>query len=164
MSRIRCCCSALVRQGVAVALILTVLLGVTAQGAAAGRGWCRADPVIMVDGQLADVFISSDFGMLASATGPIQMVVEIPNGSKGSLILNDFGYGYGYQVSFVHASDLVRGRHTQVRISAYAPADDSSLPVSVTFAPRSLGLGLLPVLFGMRADGTANSWVSLTTP
>jgi hypothetical protein len=164
MSQIRRHSSPLVRQIAAVALILTLLLGVTAQGAAAGRGWCRADPVIVVDGQAADVFISSDLKMLFSATGPIQMVVEIPNGSKGSLILNDFGYGYGYRISFVQASDLVRGGHTQVRIRAYAPAHDSSLPVSIIFAPRSLGLGLLPVLFGVSADGAANSWVTLTTP
>jgi hypothetical protein len=37
--------------------------------AAAARTWRRTDPVIVVDGQIADVFISSDLKMLVSATG-----------------------------------------------------------------------------------------------
>src|SRR5438132_8832920 len=82
-------------------LAVMLLIGTGAHGAFAARGWCQSDPVIMVDGQLADVFVSSDLAMLLSATGPIQLVIEIPTGSTGSLVLSDLGFGRGYKVSFV---------------------------------------------------------------
>ena len=146
----------------AVAIVLCA--GVGLQSAGAARGWCLADPVIMVDGQLADVFVSSDVSMLLSARGPIQLAVEIPSGSSGSLVLTDLGFGHGYRVSFVESSDLVRdASHTQVRVSVYAPAT-KSLPVQVTFAPRALNAGLRAILIGATAEGSSNTWIGLTTP
>jgi hypothetical protein len=139
-------------------------LGVGLQSTRAARGWCLADPVIMVDGQLADVFVTSDPAMLLSARGPIQLVVEIPTGSRGMLVLADLGFGRGYRVSFVESDDLARtAYHTQVRVNVYAPAS-KSLPVQVTFAPRTLSAGLRAILIGTTAEGTANAWIGLTTP
>jgi hypothetical protein len=53
--------------------------------------------------------------------------------------------------------------HTQVKIRVYAPATTSTLPVTVTFAPRSLGSSLTDILFGTSVTGKSNQWVSLTT-
>jgi hypothetical protein len=117
----------------------------------------------MIDGQLADVFVASDLAMQLSATGPTSIRVSIPVGSQGSVWLTDTGFGlHGYDIVFVETASLVRsGGQTSVRVDVYVPARDSSLPVTVTFAPRSLGSSVPDILFGMSADGNANSWVTL---
>jgi hypothetical protein len=145
-------------------LMGVMCLGLGFQRAEAARAWCRADPVIMVDGQLADVFVSSDLAMLTSARGPIQLVIAIPKGSRGSVALTDVGFGHGYNISFVESSGLTRSAtHTQVRVSAYVSATSSSHPVDVNFSPRALNAGLRSILFGVTASGTANAWVTVTT-
>ncbi|MEA2515545.1 MAG: hypothetical protein QOJ59_5034 [Thermomicrobiales bacterium] len=139
-----------------------VLAGTGVGAVSAGRSWCRVDPVVKIDGQLADIFVASDVKMLLSATGPVKIRISMPKGSRGSVILADLGFGKGYDISFVETSKLVRknGR-TPLIIDVYAPARDSSLPVTVTFAPRTLGSSLSDILFGMSASGYANKWVSL---
>ena len=144
--------------------LLIIVVGSGAPQAQAARGWCMADPLIMVDGQLADVFVASDPAMLLKASGPIQMVITIPTGSKGAVILTDLGFLRGYKISFAYSDKLVRTKtHTQVKVSVYAPNTGSKLPVKVTFAPRTLSSGLIAILFGQSATGYSNSWVSLTT-
>ena len=144
------------------ALLITSAVAVPSANAA--RGWCRMDPVIMVDGQLADVFVGSSLDMLLKATGPIQIVVTIPTGSRAKVVLMDVGFGRGYSFVFKQSSSLKRtAGHTQIKIRVYAPASSSTLPVSVNFAPRSLGSSLTDILIGKRADGHANAWVSLST-
>jgi hypothetical protein len=147
-------------------LMAAFLIGsaVTTPSANAARGWCRMDPVIMVDGQLADVFVGSSLEMLLKATGPIRIVVTVPTGSNAKVVLTDVGFGRGYSFEFKQSSTLKRtATHTQIRIRVYAPASSSALPVSVNFAPRSIGSSLTAILFGKTSNGYANSWVSLTT-
>lgn len=147
-------------------LFIALLLGtaVIAPGAHASRGWCRMDPVIMVDGQAADVFVGSTTEMLLKATGPIRIEILIPRKSSGSVILTDAGFGHGYEIVFKASGSLKRtATHTQIKIRVYAPASTSTLPVSVNFSPRSTNSSLSAVLFGTTRDGYANSWISLAT-
>ncbi len=142
---------------------LVLATSVAAPHAEAARGWCKVDPVILVDGQLADIYVGSTLEMLASATGPIKIEVLIPKGSKGAVILTDLGFLRGYKITFVQTSKLTRTKkHTQIQVRVYAPSK-KSLPVTVTFAPRSLGSSLKDILFGTSVDGWSNSWVTLTT-
>jgi hypothetical protein len=139
-----------------------VLAGAGVNAASAGRSWCRVDPVVMIDGQLADVFVSSSLKMLLQATGPIKIKISIPEGSNGWVVLTDLGFGRGYDIDFVETSDLQRENwRTPVMVDVYAPAKDSTLPVTVAFAPRTLGSSLTDILFGMSADGHANEWIRL---
>src|SRR4051794_20750710 len=115
-------------------LLLAVLTGTLlftatrASEASAARGWCRTDPVIMVDGQLADVFIGSTLAMLTSATGPLQLEITIPTQATGSVVLTDLGFLKGYNIVFKHSSALTRtGNHTQLQLRVYAPATSSNL-------------------------------------
>ena len=153
-----------IRSLFAVVMVLLFVGSMAAPQANAARGWCLADPLILVDGQLADVFVSSDLAMLLRASGPIQIVISIPNGSKGQVILTDLGFLKGYKISFVQSDKLVKTKtHTPVLIRVYAPTKGTPLPVTVTFAPRYLSTGLLNVLFGTSASGLSNSWISLAT-
>jgi hypothetical protein len=146
----------------ALAAVLVLSLLLSAQGAEAARGWCFADPVVVVDGQLADVYVRSDLAMLLSATGPIQLVIEVPVNSTARVLLNDLGFGRGYAITVARSASLTKtSTHTQIRVRVYAPARSSALPVTVTFAPRALSAGLTAILFGTSASGTANTWVTL---
>ena len=147
------------------ALIGLAFVGsVQLENASAARGWCQVDPVITIDGQLADVFVGSTPAMFLKSTGPIKMEITIPTGSKGTVVFTDPGFLHGYKITFKSSSSLTKTRtHTQVKVSVYAPASTSSLPVTVTFAPRSLNSSLKEILVGTSATGTSNHWVRLTT-
>jgi hypothetical protein len=155
----------LVRSLVCALALFFLMSATTAPRADAARGWCRVDPIIMVDGQLADVYIGSSLDMLLQATGPLQLEIVIPNGSIGFVILNDVGFLHGYNVVFTHSSALTRtSNHTQIQARVYAPAQSSDLPVTVTIAPRALFTSTLKeILIGTSLDGYANNWVTLTT-
>jgi len=156
--------NSLFRSVIGTLVALACLGGLLAPEADAARGWCQADPVIIVDGQLADVFVGSSPDMLPKATGPIKMEITIPTGSTGKVVLTDLGFLRGYSITFKHSSSLTKTKsHTQVKVRVYAPAASSQLPVTVTFAPRSLGSSLGEILFGKSNTGTSNQWVSLTT-
>jgi hypothetical protein len=129
-------------------------------GASAGRSWCMNDPVVKIDGHVADVFVSSYVEMDAAATGPTQIVVTVPTGVSTELLAVDNGFGgHGYAVSFATSSRLkATATGIQVQVEVYAPATDGSLPVKVQFTPRSTG-----PLKAASATGLANAWVTLKT-
>lgn len=147
---------------VAAGLAGALVAGAGIEAVSAGRSWCRFDPVIMVDGQLADIFVGSYVEMLLSATGPVKLNISIPSNSSGSVILMDAGFGHGYTIKFIKTTKLKRtSSKTPIIIDAYAPAKDSSLPFEVTFAPRSLDSSVSSILFGMTKSGYANRWLRL---
>lgn len=134
-------------------------LGATRREAAASHAWCRTDPVIMVDGELADIFISAPIEAPLLVTGPTEVVVSIPVGVEASVIATGVGFGKGEVVSFVEAKNLKKtARGIELKIAVYVPATDDEMPVLVEFAPRIIGL-----LSPASAEGTANEWVTLKT-
>jgi hypothetical protein len=142
----------------AVALAALGLL-VTGPSAKAGKGWCRVDPVVIIDGQIADIFVGSTLSALLSTTGPIEIVVTVPPGTSTTHVISDLGFGRGYDFSFVESSDLVEtAGGVPVNVDVYVPARSDTLPVSVYFAPRLLG-----ILWPASADGYANSWVTVSS-
>jgi hypothetical protein len=124
----------------------------------AARGWCRSDPLILIDGELADIFCTAPLSMLLKATGPNQIVVTVPKGVKTHLVLAGIGFGRGEKVTFKTSKKLKKknGR-IDVVVKALIPAKED-LPVGVEFAPRILG-----ILNPDTAEGFANSWVTLKT-
>ena len=127
--------------------------------AAAARGWCRADPLLEIGGQFVHVYISSTTSMLSAATDKIVLQVTVPRGVRAKLedILADFGEGY--RVRFSESAMLTRNNgNIPVKIAVFAPATDSTLPVVIEFAPVGDG-----PLVAASAQGTANTWISLTS-
>jgi hypothetical protein len=151
----------LAKAGIVAAGSAVALAG--AERVDAARRWCMMDPVVIIDGRLADVFLSSDIKLLLTASGPSIIRVGLPVGSKGMVLLNDLGFGLrGYDIKFVTDSSLESTtRHTQVSIAAYVPSREDDLPLQVTFAPRSLDSSLKQILFGTSAEGVVNEWVNL---
>jgi hypothetical protein len=137
--------------------VATVALGASGLSAQAGKGWCRVDPIVSIDNQIADIFIGSNLSALTSTTGPIKIVVTVPTGTKTAHIISDLGFGRGYDLTFVKSSNLVKtDDRVPVHIDVYVPAKKDSLPISVYFAPH-----LLTILSPLSADGSANQWLRL---
>ena len=149
------------RAAIAPALLLAALaLLLAVPGASAGRSWCKSDPVVMIDGHVADIWLSSYVEMDAAATGPAQVVVTVPTGVAAELLAVDNGFGgHGYDIGFAESSKLkATATSLQVQVQAYVPATDGSLPVKVQFIPRGTG-----PLKAASATGLANAWVMLKT-
>ena len=142
------------------AIALVGLLGAPlAQDAAASKAWCRTDPLISVDGYLADVFVSGPLSALLTVTGPTEIVIAVPTGVDAWLVLADLGFGRGTNVSFQESDELTNTRSgVEIEVAVYVPSSDTEMPVRVEVAPRILG-----ILWPASAEGIANEWVVLRT-
>jgi hypothetical protein len=139
----------------AAALAAVPMMGLV-EKAAAGRTWCRADPVLRIAGQTAHVYITSSVAMLTSATDKIRLTVTLPPGVEGKRVDVLADFGKGYDVRFVSSSTLKSaGGKIPVQIAVYCPARDGTLPVTVEFAPVNTG----PLTAGIAA-GTANNTIT----
>jgi hypothetical protein len=83
------------------AALAALAASATATRAEAARTWCRTDPVVKIDGQVADVWLSSYWELHKTATGPSEIVISVPPGVSTELLASDLGFGrHGYVVSF----------------------------------------------------------------
>jgi hypothetical protein len=140
-----------------VALTLAfALLAQTAAPASASIGWCRSDPVVLIDLVPADVFVSAQWEDLGKISGATQVVIVMPTTVKTSAGVPTIGFGYGEQVSFERSNGLrTTWSGVQLRIKVRVPSSDNSVPIRVEFAPRLIGI-VAPVT----VEGHANSWIT----
>ncbi len=133
--------------------------GLAVPSASAGfRGWCRTDPLISLDGELANIFVSAPFKMLVKNSGPVDYVVTVPEGVKAHLILLGVGFGRGERCRFQTSRKLKKTEEgIEVRIEVKVPAR-ADLPLALEFAPRVLGL-----LWPETAEGRTNRKVVMET-
>ena len=138
-------------------LFAIVSLGLAVPTANAGIGWCRTDPVVVIDGQLADIFVSARFDDLSKVTGPTEIVVGTPVGIDAELAIATAGFGYGEKVTFQESASLqVTTEGIELRIKVRVPARSDAMPIRVEFAPHLVG-----VLAPVEAEGHANEWIVL---
>lgn len=86
--------------------VATSGLAWTVQSVAASHGWCRSDPVVSIDGELADIVYDAPLEAPLNVSGPTQIVVTVPYGVQASLVLAGPGFGHGEQVSFANSHKL----------------------------------------------------------
>ena len=140
----------------AAAILVAALSG---QGAGAGVGWCRFDPIVLIDGEIADIFVAAPFDAPLRVTGPTEITVTVPVGVSTTLVLSDLGFGKGEIVRFEESRKLRRtASGIEIKIAVYVPTADGGMPVLVEFAPRLLG-----ILAPTSAEGVSNTWVVLKT-
>lgn len=139
-------------------LLALVVLTVTALPASAGRAWCRADPIFLIDGRLVDVMVAGPLLAPLQVTGPTKVTITVPEGVKAWHVLSDLGFGRGYQVVIKQSKELqVTADGTQIRVDVYVPAR-KNFEIRV-----DAGVGVLGILAPTSVGGTANRWVTLHT-
>src|SRR5215207_4181515 len=109
-------------------LVMVVLaLALTSSGVFAGRTWCRTDPVVMIGGELADMFVAGPLTAPLQVTGPTRVNIIVPTGVDAWLVLADLGFGRGEVVTFQESADLqVTEQGIEVRVQVYVPATSST--------------------------------------
>ena len=152
------------------------LLGLAAAGAAlaprpaeAARGWCRMDPVIEIDGELAEILVAVKFRDILDVNGETLIVVTVPKGVDAELVTPGIwstrrgtfsgpGFGHGERTKFVKSPKLKRTRNgIQLEVAVRVPARGTHR-VRVEFG--SAGVVLLDP---EQAKGATNEWVTLAT-
>ncbi len=154
---------AYLRRLASLSLACIAIIAIVTAGSA-GKAWCRADPVLIIGKDVVDIQVASNLKMYQSATGPIELVVKVRPGTKARVVLNDFGFGHGYNIRIEEDPSVPAG--LRARAVIYAPASDGSLPVSVVGTRATVNLvGLLKlrpnILWTGQANGNANQWVTL---
>lgn len=125
----------------------------------AGRQWCKTDPVVLIDGQLADILVMVPLEQLQEVDGATEIILTIPDASEAAMVSPGVGFGYGEKLSIVKSPLLSRTADwTEVKIEVLVPGTNPLLPVRVEFAPRVLGL-LDPVA----REGAADRWLRMKT-
>lgn len=139
-------------------LLVTLALSVTTYGASAGTSWCRSDPLLLIDGDVAQVFVAGPLTAPLQVTGPTEVIVTVPVGVRADLILTDLGFGRGWEVTIEESPRLQKSRlhGIEVMVSVYVPTRTDDMAVRIEFAPRIVG-----ILSPQSVEGTSNSWVHL---
>ena len=118
--------------------LLALLL--IAMPAVAGVSWCRADPIVKLNGTEVQVWVSIDAEYEHLVTGPIRVTVFAPNKVSKEITFLDAGFnGHGEEVIFKN-----RGK---VRDSGSFPVDIKvKVPLDMRQLSREYGLNEVPVL------------------
>jgi hypothetical protein len=124
----------------------------------AARGWCRSDPLITIDGYLADIFSTAPLTALLKVSGPTEIVVSVPVGVPTAMLFAGPGFGRGEKIRFEQLDKLQQTASSiPVTVAVLVPAKED-FPIGVEFAPHILG-----ILKPARASGVANQWLILET-
>ena len=177
------------RVPLALALLIVLQLALGAHGAGAFRGWCRTDPQFLIGGRLALVGVavqvpSMQVARVLSAGEPIKLVLTVPADVDAQHLASGNGFGYGYDVTIEHSSELRSTRQiVPVMVAVYVPMTEPNVAVEVSFAPAGWEGSAAAardephhpeadagkprgraVLVPGTAYGTSNAWVSVVTP
>ncbi len=121
----------------------------------AARGWCARDPMVMIDGDIANILAAAPLSATLKVTGPNQLIITVPEGVEAYTVFADPGFGRGWKITYRESSKLKRTANgIQLDIRLYVPATDSTMPVQLQFAPRIIG-----ILQPTTVEGTANEWI-----
>jgi hypothetical protein len=99
---------------------------VAALPANAGVTWCRADPIIEVQGHRVQILVGVPEGYEQYVTGPIHSKIETPSWMTRKLIFTDAGFnGHGETVEWANLSNALR-------LTVNVPMNQSALGAGVT--------------------------------
>ena len=95
---------------------LFLALALLVQPAAAGRLWCKADPVVSLDQRLVSISVAIPAESLLAVNGPTSITIKAPPSVSRVLVVNDLGFmGYGTIVTFVDGGGPVKDDRSRSR-------------------------------------------------
>ena len=116
---------------------LALLLVLGSQPAAAGRQWCRTDPIVVVAGTPVNIEAAVPFEHQGAVNGPINVVVYVPLGVAAEVTYVDAGFnGHSEEVVIVASRQLQAGRAgIQIQVDVTVPASRDDVPVAAWVTP-----------------------------
>jgi hypothetical protein len=105
---------------------------------AGGTLWCKADPLVSLNGRVVDITVSVPLDYLLRVNGPTQIQIRTPAGVDRFVILNDLGFNLrGSTVTFVDGG-VVTNEAFPVEIRVTVPMNllpGEVAPMEVTVWP-----------------------------
>ena len=100
-------------------------------GAVLAGGWCRADPIIELEGEEVQIWAAIPNEYQALVNGPIDVTVTLPTNRSHSVVFTDSGFnGYGETVTFVNGGKATGNRY-EIDVHVEVPFDSSVNPADV---------------------------------
>jgi hypothetical protein len=118
---------------------LAIITLVALSGTIFAGGWCRADPIVEINGEEVQVWVAIPANMQSAVTGPIEVRFSKPWGTNASIIYLDDGFnGYGERVRFFTDSPPNADGSMNIQVFVKVPVDSSKLPAGVWKVPVQL--------------------------
>ena len=120
-----------------MAAITAALFVLVVSPVAAGWQWCPRDPIVALNGQEVQIWVSIPEQYESAVTGPVQVDIRTPRGVEQEVIFTDEGFnGFGEEVSFFERG-LLRGDEMDVDVRVRVPynramVDRGNLPILLT--------------------------------
>lgn len=121
--------------GVFVSLLL---VGTQLDSADAGRGWCRSDPIIRVGNTVVQIWIAIPEEEQASVTGPIDILITVPEGTPREVLYTDPGFnGYGERLAWIERGPMPTDGTLPISAAVSVPiAGGDDVPMQVELVPE----------------------------
>ncbi len=110
---------------------LAILLVATTMQAGAGVSWCRADPIVEIEGNRVQILVGVPAEYTHMVNGPIHTDLKIPSGLAKRVIFTDEGFnGHGERVTWGTLEGAVK-LTVKVPINGNLLAVGETVPVEV---------------------------------
>jgi hypothetical protein len=118
---------------------LALIALVALSGGIFAGGWCRADPIVEINGKEVQVWVAIPANMQNAVNGPIQVRFERPWNAKAKVLYRDSGFnGYGERVTFFDGPSANPDGSMNLQVFVTVPVDASKLPSGVWEVPVQL--------------------------
>ena len=121
--------------------------------------WCKADPVVRLNGTIVDIAIAIPIEYVPLVNGPGDYEIQTPNGTTRQVVVGDaVGFGKGTVIRFTTGGGAVQQGTFPTTIRVRVPIDQSQLPPGQTVPTQLTVLphnGSLLVVSGTTALTTA---------
>lgn len=118
---------------------LAVILLVAFSGQIFAGGWCRADPIVEINGEEIQVWVAIPENMQRAVNGPIEVQFSKPWKADAHVVYLDEGFnGHGERVRFFTGTSARSDGSMDIQIFVQIPVDSSKLPPGVWTVPVQL--------------------------
>jgi hypothetical protein len=125
------------RLSAATILGLLALLVLTIPAGAFGVSWCRADPIVRLNGTEVQIWVAVPAEYAPLVNGPIDVRIKTPRQVSEELILTDAGFnGHGETVTFSDMPGKVRRGAFDTLVEVRVPIDARDLPFGTVVPVR----------------------------
>lgn len=105
--------------------------------ALAGVTWCRADPIVRLNGTEVQIWVAVPAEYASLVNGPVDVRIKTPRSVDTELIMTDAGFnGHGETVRFDSMPGAVRRGAFNTLVEIRVPIDGRTLPLGTVVPVR----------------------------
>lgn len=112
---------------IVVPVLVSLLVVLVVAGPVNAGMWCKADPVISLNGAVVDISVAIPLEYVLLVNGPVVYEVRTPKSVDRQVVFNDLGFGHGSEIVFTDGSGVVTDDQIPMRVRVHVPIDESKL-------------------------------------